>query len=57
MSDTVARALQIAREGKCRSVEDIRRRLASERHENVDAHLGGAAIRKQLRNLIQAAAR
>lgn len=57
MADTVARALEIAREGNCRTISDIRRRLSREGHENVDAHLAGATIRRQLRVIIDGAGR
>ena len=53
---TVERAFELARAGQCRSVADIRRKLSSERFEGVDAHLNGAAIKKQLQAAITAAA-
>lgn len=42
------RALQLAREGPCRSVEDIRRKLKEERFDLVDSHLSGATLMRQL---------
>jgi hypothetical protein len=54
---TVERAFELAREGQCRSIGDIRRKLGSERYDAVDAHLGGAAIKKQLQVAIEAASR
>ena len=48
---TVERAYELAREGSCRSIEDIARQLKQERLDNVDAHLGGNTIRRDLRQL------
>lgn len=50
--DTVQRAFELARGGSCRSLDDIRRRLSREDCLNVDAHLAGKAIRKQLKMLL-----
>lgn len=52
---TVERAYQLARSGTCRSVEDIRRQLTSERYESVQAHLSGASIKRDLLALCKAA--
>lgn len=52
---TVERAYQLARSGACRNVEDIRRRLTSERYESVQAHLSGASIKRDLLALCKAA--
>lgn len=49
---TVERAFQLARSGECRSVNDIRRQLRLEQRSNIDAHLAGSAIRKQLMQTI-----
>lgn len=46
---TLERAFQLARAGTCHSMRDIRRQLASEQHENIDGHLHGTAIQRQLR--------
>lgn len=56
MSDksTVERAFELAREGSCRSVADIRKQLAAERYESVQAHLTGTAIVGQLKALLKA---
>ncbi len=51
---TVERAFQLAQAGGCRSVSDIRRRLADEGHENVHAHLSGASVQRQLRDALAA---
>lgn len=45
---TVERAFQLAREGACRSVSDIRERLSAEGYEGVFSHLNGMSIRRQL---------
>ena len=52
---TVERAYQLARSGTCRNVEDIRRRLTSERYESVQAHLSGVSIKRDLLALCKAA--
>ena len=52
---TVERAFELAREGRCRSVADIRRKLTAERHDRVEENLRGSAIQKQLRHAIAAA--
>ena len=54
---TVQRAFELAREGNCRSLDDIRRKLSAERFESVDAHLGGVSVRKQLKAAIAATPR
>lgn len=46
---TVERAFELARSGNCRSIEEIVRRLKQEQMDQVDAHLGGSSIRKDLR--------
>jgi hypothetical protein len=46
------RAFELASDSSCRSLDDIRRQLAAEQFSNVQGHLGGAAIRKQLKALI-----
>ncbi len=45
---TVERAFQLAREGACHSVNDIRERLLREGHANVLNHTSGMSIKKQL---------
>ena len=44
---TIERALQLARGGSCRTVDDVRRRLKTERYDGVDAHLKGS-LQKQV---------
>jgi hypothetical protein len=53
---TLERAFALARSGTCASVNDIRIRLKAERYDNVDAHLAGHSIARQLRMLCAEAA-
>jgi hypothetical protein len=48
---TVERAYELARQGPCISLDDIRRTLEQERYGSVNAHLSGPTIRRQLRQL------
>jgi len=52
--NVIDRAFQIARDGPCNSVEDIREQLVGEGYDQVFAHLGGPTIRKDLLKLIKA---
>ncbi len=54
---TLERAFELARSGECASTSDIRLRLKRERHDQVEAHLQGAAISRQLRLLCEEARR
>lgn len=45
---TIERAFQLAREGACRSISDIRECLTAEGYEGVFSHLNGMSIRRQL---------
>ncbi len=47
-SGAVVRAFELAREGACHSVEDIRQRLKREGYSSYQEHLSGALIKKQL---------
>ena len=51
--NVIDRAFQIARDGQCNSVADIRERLIREGYEQVGAHLGGPTIRRELYRLIR----
>jgi len=51
---TIARAFEIAREGNCESMDDIRRQLEREHYQGVQAHLSGALIKKQLGEILRA---
>ena len=48
---TLERAFELARSGDCRVVDDIRKRLKSERYSQVDEHLSGPSIKRQLHKL------
>ena len=52
---TLERAFDLARSGDCATVNDIRTRLKAERFDQVDAHLAGPAIARQLRLLCEEA--
>jgi len=49
------RAFELARSGDCSSIDDIRRRLKAEQYSQVDAHLSGATVRRQLLGLCKEA--
>ncbi|MBC9033711.1 hypothetical protein IAG41_15050 [Sphingomonas sp. JC676] len=51
------RAFELARNGDCQCLDDIRRRLSAERYSHVDDHLAGKMIQKQLRREIKGALR
>jgi hypothetical protein len=53
---TIERAYQLARSGRCRGIDDIRRALTAERYEAIQGHLAGASIRQDLLALCRAAA-
>lgn len=48
---TVQSAFELARSGDCSGVEDIRRLLKRDRHDQVDAHLSSPSLNRQLRDL------
>lgn len=50
---TLERAFALARSGSCANVHEIRTRLRAERFDQVDAHLAGPAIARQLRALCE----
>jgi hypothetical protein len=52
---TLERAFELARTGDCTSVDDIRKRLKAEQYSQVDAHLAGASVRRQLLDLCREA--
>ena len=54
---TIERAFEIARSGKCASVNEIRQQLRAERFDQVDAYLAGPQLSRQLRDLCQQARR
>lgn len=53
---TVARAFELARSGRCETVQEIERALIQDDYEDVLAHLSGPFIRAQLREAIAEAA-
>ena len=48
---TLERAFALARSGTCATVNEIRQQLRAERFDQVDAHLSGSSIARQLREL------
>ena len=52
---TLERAFELAKAGECASIDDIRRRLKAEQYSQVDAHLAGSAVRRQLLELCKEA--
>lgn len=50
---TVERAFELARDGTCRVLTDLRRRLVHEGYANVENHLSGGSIKKQLTALMK----
>jgi hypothetical protein len=52
---TLERAFELAQSGDCATIDDIRRRLKTESYAQVDAHLAGATVRRQLLDLCKAA--
>jgi hypothetical protein len=48
---TLERAFALARSGRYATVNDIRLQLRAERFDQVDAHLAGPALARQLREL------
>jgi hypothetical protein len=52
--DTIARALELARTGSVRTINEIRTALIKEKCDAVHDHLAGGAIQKQLRAAIDA---
>jgi hypothetical protein len=51
---TLERAFTLARSGECANLNDIRAKLKSENHDQVDAHLAGPSIKRQLTKLCEA---
>jgi hypothetical protein len=54
---TLERAFELARSGRFSSVSDIRLALRRERFDQVEAHLAGSSIARQLRALCDEARR
>jgi len=51
----IARAFQLAQDGTCRTISEVRSKLSKEGFTSVDAHLAGSSIRKQLKAMLTAA--
>ena len=51
----IERAFELARSGDYATIDDIRKRLKSERYSQVDAHLAGISVRRQLLDLCREA--
>jgi hypothetical protein len=49
---TLERAFDLAGSGRFDSLEGLRRQLRAEQLTNIDGHLAGAQIRRQLRGII-----
>lgn len=54
---TLERAFALARSGTCNGVAEVRLALKRERYDQVEAHLAGPAISRQLRALCEEARR
>lgn len=52
---TIERAYELARSGRCHSVDEIRTMLIREGYEAVQAHLTGPSIKRDLSALCKAA--
>ena len=47
------RALQLAAEGECRRIEDVRNGLVSEGYLEIDAYLAGFTLHRQLNRALK----
>lgn len=54
---TLERAFALARSGECANVSELRSRLKQEQFEQVEAHLRGPSINRQLRRICDEAQR
>jgi hypothetical protein len=54
---TLERAFALARSGELSSVNEIRQRLKAERYDQVEGHLSGHSIGRQLRQICDEARR
>lgn len=52
---TIERALELARNGRCSSIDDVRRQLRQERFPGVDEATSGMSIKAQLAAAIEKA--
>jgi len=53
----IQRAFDIARNGKARTITDIRTQLAREGFDDVHSHFSSTALQKQLRGLMKTRAK
>jgi len=51
----IERAIQLAQSGQCISVNDVRQRLRREGYVGIAVEMGGAAINRQLVDLLHSA--
>lgn len=51
---TIERAYQLARNGPCTSLTEIRKQLKRENHDAVDQHLSGRGLTRELIGLCRA---
>lgn len=51
----IERAFELAQTGECGSIDDIRKRLKAEQYSQVDAHLAGISVRRQLLDICREA--
>lgn len=54
---TVVRAFELARSGRCETVQEIEKALIHEDYEDVLAHMTGPLIRAQLRGIMAESAK
>jgi len=50
---TLERAFELARTGEYDNLNDLRAKLKAEHHDQVDAHLAGPSIKRQLMRLCE----
>ena len=49
----IERAFELAHGGTCATLQDVRRHLIRENYTNIDAHLAGFSIPRQLKGLLK----
>jgi hypothetical protein len=53
--NTVARAFELARSGRCQSISEIHQQLKAEGYDKVAEHFSSGALKKQLNALMKPA--
>jgi hypothetical protein len=53
IQSTLERAFALAKSGEYPTLNDIRAKLKAEHHDQVDAHLAGPSIKRQLTKLCE----